>query len=519
MSTQSNFNAKASIQEASKKIRRIGGEKYFRENNSADYLDPQTIISIEGEAPKVEPDRQYYFIEKCRRLVFEREQILGRKLKVNIMTFGCQMNAKDSEKLLGVLNAIGYEETESEDADFILMNTCTVRENANLKVYGRLGHLQKYKKKNPQMIIGLCGCMMQEESVVAKIRKSYSFVDLIFGTHNIFMLSELLFAVLSSHKQKHKLYIDVWDKPEGVVEDLPSIRKYPFKCGVNISYGCDKFCTYCIVPYVRGRERSRKPEDIISEIKRLVENGVVEIMLLGQNVNSYGKDLEGITFTSLLEEIEKIDGLERIRFMTPHPKDFPDDLIDFIAKSKKICKHIHLPLQAGSSKVLKKMNRSYDRERYMELANKIKERIPDVSLTTDIIVGFPTETEEDFLETLEVVKDVKYDSVFTFIYSPRTGTPAAKWEQLDPKVVKDRFDRLLKEVQEISAERCARHKGQTMEVLVESVDDHEEGYLTGRLRNNVLVHFPGDPSLIGQLVNVHLDEAKGFYYIGTMVEE
>ena len=319
--------------------------------------------------------------------------------------------------------------------------------------------------------------------------------------------------------ESQRMVIDIWKDTDKIVEDLPSERKFSFKSGVNIMFGCNNFCSYCIVPYVRGRERSRNPEDIIREIQGLVADGVVEVMLLGQNVNSYGKTLEHpMTFAQLLTEIEKIEGLERIRFMTSHPKDLSDELIEVMKHSKKICKHLHLPVQSGSTEILKKMNRRYTKEQYLELVRKIKEAVPDISLTTDIIVGFPGETEEDFLETMDVVKKVRYDSAFTFIYSKRTGTPAATMENQVPEdVVKDRFDRLLKEVQSISAEVCSVHEGTTQSVLVEAVNDHDPALVTGRLSNNILVHFPGEKELIGKIVSVRLDACKGFYYIGTRV--
>ena len=425
------------------------------------------------------------------------------------------MNFKDSEKLLGILTEIGYEETEDEHADLVLYNTCTVRENANLKIYGRLGYLSKIKEKNPDMIIGLCGCMMQEPQVVEKLNKSYKFIDLIFGTHNVFLLAELLYErLISGHKIQ-----DIWDGTTEIVEDLPAVRKYDFKSGVNIMYGCDNFCSYCIVPYVRGRERSRNPEDIINEIKDLVANGVVEIMLLGQNVNSYGKNLENpITFAQLLEQVEKIDGLKRIRFMTSHPKDLSDELIEVMAKSKKICKQMHLPLQSGSTALLQKMNRHYTKEQYLELVRKLREAIPDIGISTDIIVGFPGETEEDFLETLDVVKQAEYESAFTFIYSKRSGTPAAKMvNQVSDDVIKDRFDRLLAVVNEISKKKTEKYQGTVQEVLIEEVNKKIPGYVTGRLSNNAVVHFEGNKEDIGQLVNVRLNEAKGFYYMGEIV--
>ena len=475
------------------------------------------MIDLNRPAPTTEPERQYYFIKKVQEYVKAQSEKLGRPLTANITTFGCQMNARDSEKLSGILREAGYVETESEDADFVIYNTCTVRENANLRVYGRLGVLHGYKKKNPNMKIALCGCMMQEATVVEKLQKSYRFVDLIFGTHNIFKFAELLAMTLESDR----MIIDIWKDTDQIVEDLPNERKYAFKSGVNIMFGCNNFCSYCIVPYVRGRERSREAKDIVREIEALVKDGVVEVMLLGQNVNSYGKNLEQpMTFAELLKEIEQIDGLERIRFMTSHPKDLSDDLIEVMANYKKICPHLHLPLQSGSSRILKAMNRRYDKEKYLALAKKIRERMPDIALTTDIIVGFPGETEEDFQETLDVVRQVRYDSAFTFIYSKRTGTPAAVMEdQIPEDVVKDRFDRLLKEVQTISKEMAERFTGNEETVLVEEKNSQMDGYVTGRLGNNHVVHFEGSEELIGKLIRVRLDECRGFYYMGTMLDK
>ena len=472
-------------------------------------------MDLSQEAPVEEPQRQYWFMKKARQLIKEQSEKLGRPLTANITTFGCQMNARDSEKLVGILERIGYVEVPDENADFVIYNTCTVRENANLCVYGRLGYLHSLKKKNPHMMIGLCGCMMQEPQVVEKLKKSYSFVNLIFGTHNIYKFAELVVSSLLSDR----MIIDIWKDTDKIVEDLPVERKYPFKSGVNIMFGCNNFCSYCIVPYVRGRERSRNPKDIVREIERLVKDGVVEVMLLGQNVNSYGKNLdEPMTFAQLLTEIEKIEGLKRIRFMTSHPKDLSDELIEVMKNSKKICKHLHLPLQSGSSDILQKMNRRYDKEKYLNLVEKIRTAIPDISLTTDIIVGFPGETEEDFLETVDVVKKVRYDSAFTFIYSKRTGTPAAVMEnQVSEDVVKDRFNRLLETVQTIGREMSARDTGKVMEVLVEEQNSQDKHLMTGRLSNNLLVHFEGDTSLIGQLCQVRLDECRGFYYMGTKV--
>ena len=460
-----------------------------------------------------ESERQYFFMEQAKAKLKAMEEEVGHPLTFCVTTFGCQMNARDSEKLEGILETIGYTKIDQEEkADFVIYNTCTVRENANQRVYGRLGYLGSIKKKKPHMMIALCGCMMQEPHVVEKLKKSYRFVNLIFGTHNIFKFGELLCRAMDSDR----MIIDIWKDTTQIVENLPIDRKYSFKSGVNIMFGCNNFCSYCIVPYVRGRERSRNPEDIVAEIKHLVSDGVVEVMLLGQNVNSYGKNLEHpITFAQLLEQIEEIEGLERIRFMTSHPKDLSDELIAFMAKSKKLCNHLHLPLQSGSTNILKVMNRRYTKEAYLALVEKIRAAVPDISLTTDIIVGFPGETEEDFLETMDVVRKVRYDSAFTFIYSKRSGTPAAAMEnQVPDDVVKDRFDRLLQEVQDISKETCSRFEGTVQEVLVESINEQDASLVTGRMTNNLLVHFPGDASLIGTLQKVHLDESKGFYYMG-----
>lgn len=464
--------------------------------------------------PVNEPARQEYFMEQARMMVKQLSAKLGRSMTCCINTFGCQMNSRDSEKLLGILKQIGFTEIEDENADFVLYNTCTVRENANQRVYGRLGFLHSLKKKNPHMMIALCGCMMQEKEVVLKIKKSYRFVDIIFGTHNIYKLAELVCQRL----EEKKMVVDIWEGTDSIVEDLPSERKFSFKSGVNIMFGCNNFCSYCIVPYVRGRERSRNAEDILQEIRDLVADGVVEIMLLGQNVNSYGKNLEKpMTFAQLLKEIDEIEGVERIRFMTSHPKDLSDDLIEVMKHSKKICNHLHLPLQSGSTEVLGVMNRKYTKEQYLTLAEKIKTAIPDIALTTDIIVGFPGETEADFQDTLDVVRKVRYDSAFTFIYSKRTGTPAASMEnQIPEDVIKDRFDRLLAEVQRISGEVSGRDEHTTQKVLVEGLDDHVKGLVTGRMTNNTIVHFPGEESLIGKIVDVYLEESKGFYYMGRM---
>ena len=455
---------------------------------------------------------QLTYVQKCSDLL--PSIYSGRRPTYHIQNEGCQMNSLQTESVAAMMEKIGYEKIDSEEADAVIYNTCTVRENANQKIYGHLGHLKSIKRKNPDMKIILFGCMMQEQHVVDTIRKSYPFVNLVFGTHNIHKFPELFFRTLTSDSQ----IIDIWKESDEIVEGLPTSRKYSFKTGVNVMFGCNNFCSYCIVPYVRGREKSREPQAIIDEIKSLAADGVTEVMLLGQNVNSYGKTLEHpVSFAQLLTQIEQIEGLKRIRFMTSHPKDLSDELIEVMEKSQKVCHHLHLPLQSGSSSILKKMNRRYDKEKYLGLVDKIRTAIPDISLTTDIIVGFPGETEEDFQETLDVVSKANYDTAFTFIYSKRTGTPAASMpDQVPEEVVKERFSRLLALVQENGRKASSRFTGTVKEILVEE-ESKEKGMLTGRTEHNLLVHFEGDKSLIGQYVNVSLDTCKGFYYFGHLV--
>ncbi len=462
--------------------------------------------------PEKEPDRQYFYMDRLRELIARKKSERGGKFTYHIQTFGCQMNARDSEKLAGILENIGYTASDTEEADFVIYNTCSVRENANNRVYGRLGKLGNYKRSNSSMLIAMCGCMMQEPDEIEKIKKSYGFIDIVFGTHNIYKLAELIYIRLHSDG----MVIDIQEKADGIVEDLPNARKYPFKSGVNIMFGCNNFCSYCIVPYVRGRERSREPKDILREIERMVEDGVREVMLLGQNVNSYGRELEpSVTFAQLLREVAEIDGLERIRFMTPHPKDLSDELIRTIAQTPKICRHIHLPLQSGSSRILKAMNRHYTKEGYLELVDRIRRELPDAAITTDIIVGFPGETEEDFEDTLDVVRRAEFDSAFTFIYSPRVGTPAAGMpDQVPDEVSKRRFNELLEAVSEGAGKRCGIDVGKVLPVLVEEVNAQDGSLVTGRLSNNTLVHFRGGSELIGKMADVKLLESKGFYYIG-----
>ena len=440
-----------------------------------------------------------------------------------IVTFGCQMNARDSEKLAGVLENKGFTEVPDEEtADIVIFNTCTVRENANQKLYGHIGQLKKSYLENKNKIIGICGCMMQEKDEVEKIVIKYPQVKLIFGTHNIDEFGNLIEEVIHTNNRVIKVY----DKSENIEKTLPSKRVFNFKCGINIMFGCNNFCTYCIVPYVRGRERSRDVDSIISEIKKVVSEGVIEVMLLGQNVNSYcGKagdefkfnDNDKVTFPELLNEVAKIDGLKRIRFMTSHPKDLSDDLIQVIKSNSNICRHIHLPVQSGSDEILKAMNRHYDRASYLNVIEKIRNNIEDVGITTDIIVGFPGETEKDFEDTLSIINQVSYDAVFTFEYSKRTGTKAAEMENQVPKnVVKERFKRLLKVVEDNSGKNVEKYVGRIMDVLVES-EDKETGKMTGRLSNNYLVHFIGKKDLIGNIINVKLTKSCKFYFEGEII--
>ena len=471
------------------------------------------MIRYASTNDKAESELQRKYMEKAAVYVTKLQESLGRSPKCCVVTFGCQMNARDSEKLLGILTQIGYESVENEeDADFVIYNTCTVRDNANQRVYGRLGFLHSLKDKKPHMRIALCGCMMQENEVIEKIKKSYRFVDLIFGTHNLFRFAQLLVTMF----ENQEMIIDIWQETDQIVEELPVKRRYPYKSGVNIMFGCNNFCSYCIVPYVRGRERSRDPKEIVREIEGLAADGVVEVMLLGQNVNSYGGNLDHpVSFAQLLREVEQIDGIRRIRFMTSHPKDLSDELIEVMKQSDKICRHLHLPLQAGSDRILKAMNRRYTKEQYLALADKIRNAMPDIALTTDIIVGFPGETLADVDETIDVVRRVRFDNAFTFQYSRRTGTPAAAMaDQVPESVVREGFDRLLKAVQDTARERAALWQGQVMDALAEEVNEQDDSLMTGRLTNNMLVHFPADRTRIGQIVPVSLDTCHGFYYTG-----
>ncbi|MBY6845382.1 tRNA (N6-isopentenyl adenosine(37)-C2)-methylthiotransferase MiaB [Clostridium botulinum] len=433
-----------------------------------------------------------------------------------IETWGCQMNEEDSEKLSGMLKKEGYIRTEERgNADVIIFNTCCVRENAELKVYGNLGILKGLKSKNPNLIIAVTGCMMQQKGMAETIKKKFPFVDIIIGTHNLHNFPNYLNEV----KKKDTSVLKIQEKENSIIENMPIDRKNSMKAFVTIMYGCNNFCTYCIVPYVRGRERSRTPENIEAEIKKLISEGYKEITLLGQNVNSYGKDLEpNVTFAELLKRVNNIEGLERVRFMTSHPKDLTDDVIEAIAKCDKLCEQIHLPVQSGSSEILKKMNRHYDREKYLDVVSKIKKLIPNVALSTDIIVGFPGETEKDFEETLSLVKEVEYDSAFTFLYSIRKGTPAAKFEDQVPEDVKHkRFNRLVEVLNEISAKKNKAYEGKIEEVLVEGTSKNDENKLMGRTRTGKLVNFIGDKDSIGELVNVKIIKANSFSLTGEEI--
>ncbi|HEY5563338.1 MAG TPA: tRNA (N6-isopentenyl adenosine(37)-C2)-methylthiotransferase MiaB [Clostridiaceae bacterium] len=426
-----------------------------------------------------------------------------------IETWGCQMNEEDSEKLSGMLKNIGYLSTKARDeASIIIFNTCCVRENAELKVYGNLGELKALKKKNPKLIIAVCGCMMQQKGMAENIIKKFPFVDIIFGTHNSYKFPEYLNQVL----QTNNSVIEVSDKEQGIVEGLPVDRLSSLKAFVTIMYGCDNYCTYCVVPFVRGRERSRKPIDIENEIKHLIAKGYKEITLLGQNVNSYGRNLEEkINFAGLLYRLDKIEGLERIRFMTSHPKDLSDDIIQAVLELKKVCEHIHIPVQSGSTSLLKKMNRKYTREDYLSLVSKIKKSIAEVSITTDIIVGFPGETEEDFLDTLSLIKEVGFDSAFTFIYSRRKGTPADEMEdQISDEVKHERFQRLVKVINESSINKNKAYLGKNVEVLVEGISKHNKEVYTGKTRTGKIVNVNNKEDVTGKIINVKITEAFSF---------
>lgn len=441
-----------------------------------------------------------------------------KRPKYQILTFGCQMNERDSEILAGQLHEMKYEPTPNvEEADLILLNTCCVRETAENKILGRIGDLKALKSRNPDLIIGICGCMTQQSEMGEKIRRRAPHVELIFGTHNLHRLPELIARV----KEKRQAVIDIWETEGDIVENLPSKRIEGVKAYVAITYGCNNFCTYCIVPYVRGRERSREMRDIINEVAQLGREGFKEVMLLGQNVNSYGKDLaESKDFADLLQELDRLGGIERIRYMTSHPRDFTDKLIDVIAGSRKVCEHFHLPVQAGSNSVLKRMNRGYTREGYLELVKKIRQHIPQASITTDLIVGFPGETEQDFAETLDLVERVRFDSAFTFVYNKRSGTPAAEMpDQVPDEVKKARIQRLISVQNKISQEKNMLETGKIHEVLVEGANKNDPDKMEARTRTGKLVLFKADSDnkLIGRIIRVKITETGTWHLDGEMV--
>ncbi|EHS57953.1 tRNA (N6-isopentenyl adenosine(37)-C2)-methylthiotransferase MiaB [Paenibacillus sp. Aloe-11] len=441
---------------------------------------------------------------------------IGQGKHYIVYTFGCQMNEHDSETIKGLLEQMGYQATEDrKEADIILLNTCAIRENAEDKVFGELGHLKHLKTEKPGLLLGVCGCMSQEENVVNRIMQKHGFVDMIFGTHNIHRLPQLVKEALFSKE----MVVEVWSKEGDIIENLPKKRE-GMRAWVNIMYGCDKFCTYCIVPFTRGKERSRRPEDVIAEVRDLARQGFKEITLLGQNVNAYGKDLTDMNyrFGDLMDDMRKIN-IPRVRFTTSHPRDFDDHLVEVLGKGGNLVEHIHLPVQSGNTDILKKMNRKYTRERVLELAAKIKAAVPHVSLTTDIIVGFPGETDEQFEDTLSLVREVGYDFAYTFIYSPREGTPAASMEDNVPmEVKKERLQRLNKVVNENSLRFNSRLRGEVVEVLVEGESKNNSEVLAGRTRSNKLVHFEGSKDLIGTFVQVKITEPMTFYIKGDLVQ-
>lgn len=433
-------------------------------------------------------------------------------MKYYITTMGCQLNENDSEKLAGIVEGMGFEKTEKlEEADLVIYNTCCVRENAEERLFGKLGELKKQKEEKGT-IIAIGGCMMQEPAMLEKIKKSYNYTDIVFGTHTLHKFEEDLKKVLENGKKVR----DVIDIDGEVIEDLPIKRNDNFKASVTIMYGCNNFCSYCIVPYVRGRERSREHEKILEEVEMLAKEGYKEITLLGQNVNSYN-GRENYKFANLLNDVCKIDGIERVRFISPHPKDFTDDVIEAIANNPKIARVLHLPLQSGSSAVLKKMNRKYTKEQYLELVDKIKTRIPDVVLSTDIIVGFPGETEEDFEDTLDVVRKVNYEQIFMFIYSRREGTVADKMENQIPEEIKHkRFDRLKELFDSRVSENNQKYIGTTQKILVDGYSKNDKETLTGRTDTNKVVNFKGNKDLIGKMINIKITEEHKWYLSGKI---
>ena len=463
------------------------------------------------EIDKLEMEKQRDFIQKIRM----ENTLANRRPLAFVETYGCAQNENDSEHLKGMLSDMGYGFCDNaEEADLVLYNTCAVRENAELRVFGNLGALKHLKRKKPSMIIGVCGCMIQQEHIAEQIKKKYKHVDLVFGTHVVYRFPQLLNEVLADGR-----VIDIEDSEGRIFEGVTSVRDGLPLAKIPIMYGCNNFCTYCIVPYVRGRERSRSAENILNEVREVAEQGYKEVMLLGQNVNSYGKDLEdGLNFAQLLSEVCKIDGIERIRFMTSHPKDISDELIDVMASEPKICKQLHLPIQCGSDRILKKMNRSYTREKYLEIVRKVRGKMPDIVLTSDVIVGFPGETNEDFEETMSVLEQVEYDMIFSFIYSKRKGTPAAEMEDCLTDAEKhSNFDRMVAFQNEISKRKNDAYFGRCEKILVEGPSKTNPEFLCGRTDGGKIVNFRGDGALVGKIVDVKITEVKTWSLIGELL--
>ncbi|KYG34981.1 tRNA (N6-isopentenyl adenosine(37)-C2)-methylthiotransferase MiaB [Alkalihalobacillus trypoxylicola] len=503
--------------------------KYFDFSNAKIISEEgnKKVIKIEGREIAIhdQPDfkqgkrrgKEDAKVIRPEQLIPTEMKSIGQGKKFLIRTYGCQMNVHDSENMSGLMLEMGFSETEDHmEADVILLNTCAIRENAENKVFGEIGHLKTLKKERPELILGICGCMSQEENVVNRIMKKHQHMDLIFGTHNIHRLPHLLQEAIFGKE----MVVEVWSKEGDIIENMPRERKGKTQAWVNIMYGCDKFCTYCIVPYTRGKERSRRPEDIIEEVRELARQGYKEITLLGQNVNAYGKDLDDMDYRlgHLMDDIHKID-IPRVRFTTSHPRDFDDHLIEVLAKGGNLVEHIHLPVQHGNSQILKLMARKYTRERYIELANKIKDTIPNASFTTDLIVGFPNETEEQFQDTLSLVREIEFDSAYTYIYSPREGTPAAKMKDNVPDEVKrERLGRLNALVNEMSAKKNLGYQGKIVEVLVEGESKKNPDILAGRTRTNRLVNFRAPKSIIGKICFVKITNVKTWSLDGELVE-
>ncbi|MGJ9458933.1 tRNA (N6-isopentenyl adenosine(37)-C2)-methylthiotransferase MiaB [Oceanobacillus sp. CF4.6] len=501
-------------------INQVDNFDRIKETTSDDMISKYFQTSYEQQSPDIKQARKRRKEDVQFHYDFsipEDVATIGKGKKFLIRTYGCQMNEHDTEVMAGILTEMGYESTTTtDDADIILLNTCAIRENAENKVFGEIGHLKPLKLEKPDLIIGVCGCMSQEESVVGRILKKHQHIDLIFGTHNIHRLPQLVKEAMFGKE----MIVEVWSKEGDVIENLPKVRKGKIKAWVNIMYGCDKFCTYCIVPMTRGKERSRRPEDIIQEVRHLVASGYQEVTLLGQNVNAYGKDFEDLEYGlgDLMNDIHKID-IPRVRFTTSHPRDFDDRLIEVLAQGGNLLDHIHLPVQSGSSEILKKMNRKYTREEYLVLVQKIRKAMPNVTLTTDIIVGFPNETEEQFEETMTLMKEVGFEAAYTYIYSPREGTPAArKKDDVPDDVKKQRLYRLNDLVNKQSAQSMQTYKDKIVNVLVEGESKKDPEVLAGYTDKNKLVNFKGPKSSIGKIVEVKITETKTWSLNGVMVE-